>query len=153
MLKAVFKDQHGYESDLERARAVGMKKGEEFTVISVDMGRFSTSIKFEEYPNEVFNSVMFDFFKDGEAYDIYKDPQYNRYLPREACAPKKMMGTLKDARQYGSAIIGVVYGHPHFEDGTLINTSKVLNIENGIAETLNSLYKVEFAPGAEFSDD
>lgn len=40
-------------------------------------------------------------------------------------------------------IIGKVYGHEHFEDGTFVTTSAILKIEEGIAFTASgSKYKL-----------
>lgn len=159
-MKAVFKDEHGFESQRDRARALGMKKGDEFTVAHVEMGGCSTSIQLEEFPGEHFNSVMFDFFKNGELHDIYRDPKYNPYIPRHVPEraegePKRLMGTIKNAVQYRTMICGNVYGHPDFQEGTLIHTSKVESINPNPdgkyeVETRNSRYKVEFAEGSEF---
>lgn len=40
---------------------------------------------------------------------------------------------------------GVVSGHPSFEDGELVGTSRLLRIdfEKGIAETKNTIYKLK----------
>lgn len=42
----------------------------------------------------------------------------------------------------GNKISGYVYNHPRFKDGTYVYTSKIvyLNLEIGIAQTLNTTY-------------
>lgn len=55
--------------------------GKGYTVSDVSMGGFHTSIYLKEVKGS-FNSVNFDFFKDGKPHDIYKDPDYNPYIGR-----------------------------------------------------------------------
>jgi len=45
---------------------------------------------------------------------------------------------------YRNAYIGEVYGHPRFQDGTRLKTSKTTqyNHAEGTVETLNTIYKL-----------
>ena len=53
----------------------------EYTVMDISMGGFYTSVFLKEVPGS-FNSVNFDFFKDGKQHNIYADPDYNPYIRR-----------------------------------------------------------------------
>lgn len=76
MLKAVYNyPENGHYPIKE------LEVGREYTVCGVSMGGSYTSIELEEVEG-CFNSVNFDFFKDGKLHDIYKDPNYNPYLRR-----------------------------------------------------------------------
>lgn len=59
--------------------AKNLTVGEAYVVTEVDMGSWSTDISLDGY-SEVFNSVQFDFFENGEPVDIYSMPRYNPYL-------------------------------------------------------------------------
>ena len=56
-----------------------LEVGKEYCVVDVCMGQSNTSI-FLEGLSGGFNSVNFDFFKDGNPHNIYKDPNYNPYI-------------------------------------------------------------------------
>lgn len=58
-----------------------LEVGKEYCVVGVSMGVSYTTIWLEGFSGG-FNSVNFDFFKDGKPHDIYKDPNYNPYLRR-----------------------------------------------------------------------
>ena len=76
MLKAVYNHPEcGYYPIRE------LEIGKEYSVRRVSMGGLHTCIFLEEIPG-VFNSVNFDFFKDGKPYNIYADPNYNPYIRR-----------------------------------------------------------------------
>lgn len=76
MLKAVYNyPENGYHPIDE------LEVGKEYTVEDVSMGGSYTSIYLEEVSG-CFNSVNFDFFKDGKPHDIYADPDYNPYIRR-----------------------------------------------------------------------
>lgn len=49
----------GYDSDKEHARKY-LKAGESYTVKHVKVGNWSSTVEFEEFPGEHFNTVMFD---------------------------------------------------------------------------------------------
>ena len=52
----------------------------------------------------------------------------------------KDWGTIRD--EHGKRLIGIVYGHPNFPDGSDVTTSLVqeINCQLGIARTLNTVY-------------
>lgn len=58
-----------------------LEVGKEYCVTGVYMGGFYTDIWIEGFSG-AFNSVNFDFFKDGKPHDIYKDPNYNPHIRR-----------------------------------------------------------------------
>lgn len=58
-----------------------LEVGKEYLVGDVSMGGYYTSISLKGIPG-TFNSVNFDFFKDGKPHNIYKDPDYNLYIRR-----------------------------------------------------------------------
>ena len=58
-----------------------LEVGKEYLVEDVSMGQSYTSVYLKEIPG-VFNSVNFDFFKDGKPHNIFKDPDYNPYIRR-----------------------------------------------------------------------
>lgn len=77
MLKAIYNyPDNGFHPIKE------LEVGKEYTVSDVSMGQSYTSIFLKEIPG-CFNSVNFDFFKDGKPHNIYKDPEYNPYIRRE----------------------------------------------------------------------
>lgn len=62
----------------------------------------------------------------------------------------EIKGTIKNAQVVQHAtgsyvVIGNVYNHPEYADGTLIRTSKVQQVDfkRGLATTLNSTYVVQ----------
>lgn len=57
-----------------------LELGKEYEVSSVDMYRFHTNIYLKDFPKAHFNSVNFEFYKDGKLHNIYKDSEYNPYL-------------------------------------------------------------------------
>ena len=61
----------------------GLNIGEVYEVRHISMGQSYTSI-FLESPKEAtknpFNSVIFDFYEDGEELDIFSDHRFNPYL-------------------------------------------------------------------------
>ena len=67
----------GYDIDKARAKALG-EIGDRFEVDKVSMGGSSTSITLVG-KTEHYNSVNFNFLKDGIYHDIYNDPDYNPY--------------------------------------------------------------------------
>lgn len=76
MLTAVYNHpEAGYNPILE------LEVGKEYGVAMVSMGGCYTNIWLEGF-SRAFNSVNFDFFKDGKPHDIYKDPDYNPYIRR-----------------------------------------------------------------------
>ena len=58
---------------------------------------------------------------------------------------KVFRGTIKDAFKSNTMIYGNVYGHGFFPDGAFIHTSRVIEVVNNRAETLNSFYDIEWA--------
>lgn len=62
---------------------------------------------------------------------------------------QKKSAELKNWHRYGKCLVGDVYGHPNFTDGTTVRTSDVieLNENEGIAETRNTIYRLREAIG------
>lgn len=58
-----------------------LEVGKEYCVVDVCMGQSNTSIRLDGISGG-FNSVNFDFFKDGKPHNIYKDPDINPYIRR-----------------------------------------------------------------------
>lgn len=69
----------GYDVEKQEMNNLGIKVGDRFTVIDIDMGQSSTSIYLEEHSGS-FNSVFFEFEENGEEINIYNDDRYNPYL-------------------------------------------------------------------------
>ncbi len=71
----------GYEGD--RKNALALDSDTYYVVSHVDIGGYSTSISLEN-DSKSYNSVNFTFYTivDGKhkEYDIFSDPNYNRYL-------------------------------------------------------------------------
>lgn len=53
--------------------------GKEYEVEDILMNSCHTTIILKAKPGG-YNSVCFEFYKDGKPHDIYKDPKYNPYL-------------------------------------------------------------------------
>lgn len=70
--------QSGYEFDKKKA-AEHLIVGEAYIVKHVHMGQSHTSIELEGVDSS-FNSVLFDFYVDGNPHCIFSDPDYNPYL-------------------------------------------------------------------------
>lgn len=80
MLYAIYLDENGLDSDLAYARASGLMKGEKYLVENVSMGQSYTSI-YLDYPQNNYNSIMFDFVdEEGNEVNIYDDQIYNPYI-------------------------------------------------------------------------
>jgi flagellar biosynthesis regulator FlbT len=56
--KVVFLDENGYDSDLKHARKFFIK-GQELTVLQIDVHSSSSDVTFVGYPGQRFNTVMF----------------------------------------------------------------------------------------------
>lgn len=82
MLKAKFtKPTAGYDYDREKCARL-LKLNEYYDVEYVSMGQFHTSINLNDFPNEPFNSVNFEFYEDGKPINIFRSPKYNPYMTR-----------------------------------------------------------------------
>lgn len=57
--KVRFLDENGWDSDLERARKF-FNKGDILTVEEIHVGRSSSEVIFQEFPDKMFNTVMFE---------------------------------------------------------------------------------------------
>lgn len=57
---------------------------------------------------------------------------------------KPHKGKILGAQRFGHVVIGESQGHPDFEDGLVIRTSRVVKIEGNEVETLNSRYTAEW---------
>lgn len=80
MLTAKFtKPESGYDYDRETCAEL-LTLGQEYEVSDVAMGQSHTSIYLKDFPNHVFNSVNFEFYKRGKLHNIFRDPRYNPYL-------------------------------------------------------------------------
>ena len=79
MLKARFANPYaGYFSDQELANMF-LIEGWDYEVERIEMSQSHTNVWLTGYPVP-FNSVQFEFYKDGVRHDIYGDPEYNPYL-------------------------------------------------------------------------
>lgn len=150
---------NGYPHDQELLQKLGLKLGDSFEVQSVDVGDWRTTFHLVDFPGEYFNSVNFEFEKDGQPHDIMRDPEYNPYaalqqriLAREANpdAEKPLRGRIEDAYKGGVSVFGQVYDSKEFRDGTFIQTSKIVSeTDNGDGtfevETKNSKYTVRYS--------
>jgi len=58
-----------------------LEAGKEYKVVKIAMSTCYTNIYLEGI-NGPFNSIEFDFFKDGVRHNIYRDPEYNPYMRR-----------------------------------------------------------------------
>ena len=56
-----------------------LEYGKTYEVVDIDMGQSFTSIYLDGKPFP-YNSVLFEFYEDGELLDIYKDARFNPYL-------------------------------------------------------------------------
>lgn len=56
--KVYFLNRNGYDIELERARKI-FKEDQVLTVKEIYVGRNSSDVEFEEFPNQKFNTVMF----------------------------------------------------------------------------------------------
>ena len=56
-----------------------LEYGKEYEVRGIDMGQSYTSVYLKDMRNP-YNSVIFEFYEDGELLDIYKDARFNPYL-------------------------------------------------------------------------
>jgi hypothetical protein len=56
--------------------------GDEYEVSNIYMGRWMTDI-YLKGKDKRYNSVMFDFYEDGEKLDIFKDDRWNPYIRRK----------------------------------------------------------------------
>ena len=56
--KVKFLDKNGYDSQREYARKF-FSKGNILTVSDIEVGSFSSTVEFEEFPGKMFNTVMF----------------------------------------------------------------------------------------------
>ena len=69
----------GFRYDIERVKESGLKRDEKYEVTEVNMGQSHCSICLKGIEGS-FNSIQFEYEKDGKPYDIYSDPEYNPYL-------------------------------------------------------------------------
>ena len=63
--KVFFLDENGYDYDRETAQKY-MKKGDFFTVKHIEVGNWSSTVFFNEIPDQGFNTVMFEELKEEE---------------------------------------------------------------------------------------
>lgn len=140
---------NGYEHDQNRMKELGFKIGDRIEVDRICISGWKTDV-FLKGHDRSFNSVNFTFLEDGKPLDVFADTRFNSFLSEDKDGNKPLKGTLKNAIQIGTMIEGNIYGHPLFDDGNWIHTSRVLSVVDGVAETLNSRYNVEFRPGASF---
>lgn len=72
----------GYPGERERIKKCNIQIGDMFEVEEISMGQSYTNVWLKGYENESpFNSVFFNFVDvDGNAYDIFSDPDFNPYL-------------------------------------------------------------------------
>ena len=60
-------------------RQTDLEVGKEYEVKGISMGGSYTSIFLKDKKGS-YNSIMFEFYEDGEPLDIYKDRRFNPYL-------------------------------------------------------------------------
>lgn len=60
--------ENGYKSDLERVSKLEI--GRVYDVEEFNLGSFTSSVKLVGFP-DWFNSVNFEFFRDGKEFDPY----------------------------------------------------------------------------------
>lgn len=70
--------RNGYDHD--QAAIACMHDGEPYVCSSIEVGRSSTKIQVLGRGSTWFNSVNFLFYKDGQPYDIYQDPDFSTYF-------------------------------------------------------------------------
>ena len=148
---------HGWDRDALKLKELGAEIGDVFTVEKIDMRSWYTDVYLKGIAG-AFNSVNFEFLKDGEPHDIFNDPDLNPYLPPHirSSLEKPYCGTIKQAAQYRDSLIaGYIEGHTQVADGEWFHTSRVVAItknDDGTfkVETRNSFYTVEFKPGSGF---
>lgn len=70
--------RNGYDRD--QAAIECMHDDVHYVCTNIEVGRSSTKIQLLGQGTEWFNSVNFLFYKDGQPYDIYQDPNFSTYL-------------------------------------------------------------------------
>lgn len=79
MLTAKFvRPNAGYPYDQEQT-SKHLVEGWEYEVEDIMMGQSHTNVFLKGFSCP-FNSVAFDFFRDGVPHDIYRDPKINPYI-------------------------------------------------------------------------
>lgn len=73
LMATIISHDNGYTSDQEQVKNLG-NIGDIFEVLNVSVDRSSTTITLTGIIG-VFNSVNFNFTKNGEDYDIFSDPE------------------------------------------------------------------------------
>ena len=68
-MKCKYLDFNGYDSDIEKARKKGLKKNEYYEFDDIDIGNWTSYIYLKGLKGS-FNSVMFQYYLDGEEIDI-----------------------------------------------------------------------------------
>lgn len=58
--KVIFLDENGYDTQREYAKKRGLVKEETYTVNNTRIGRFDSTVNLVEFPDDWFNTVMFD---------------------------------------------------------------------------------------------
>lgn len=58
--KVTYLDENGYDYDRRYAIDCGLIKGQQYTLESVDVGSWSSTVYVEEFPDKGFNTVMFE---------------------------------------------------------------------------------------------
>lgn len=67
----------GYESQRKQIKELNMKIGDKFTVNDIAIHSWNTDVYLEEFPNNCFNSVFFDFVDgSGNEVDIFKHREF-----------------------------------------------------------------------------
>lgn len=61
-----------------------LEYGKTYEVVDIDMGQSFTSIYLKDMKNP-YNSVIFEFYEDGEPLDIYRDARFNKYIFLRGC--------------------------------------------------------------------
>lgn len=66
-------------TDNHTEEPIGLVEGVKYDVKEIGIGGWETDIKLHG-SDQTYNSVNFEFYKDGEVYDIFEDSELNPYL-------------------------------------------------------------------------
>jgi hypothetical protein len=67
----------GWEGEQKRIKELNMKIGDKFTVNNIAIGSWNTDVYLDEFPDDYFNSVFFNFVdENGSEVDIFKCKEF-----------------------------------------------------------------------------
>ena len=93
----------GYDVEKQKMIDLGIKVGDRFIVCNVDMGQSNTSIHLEEHSGS-FNSVFFNFEKNGEKIDIIPWSENPKELVSNALSPAKVLSIDVDEKEHKAVV-------------------------------------------------